>query len=484
MSANPSRSGPDPRGPARALWQSRAPFGAPRISSLDSVAPLAVCLQPATSIAAPKRRPRRADPGDLERREPVQPLLRGDPARRGPERVHVDRHRRTSTPACSTPTTSSILGEACRSAPPRPRCSATGSRPGGNLIAMRPDPQLAGLLGLTDRRHDARRTATCKVDTTTGARARDRRPDDPVPRHRRPLHADAAPTAIATLYSDATTATANPAVTLRSVGTERRPGRRLHLRPRPVGRLHAAGQPGLGGRGARRHRRRSAPTTSSSAPSRATSSPTGSTSNKVAIPQADEQQRLLANLIGQMNLDRKPLPRFWFLPRDEKAAVVMTGDDHGNGGTAGRFDQYEARQPAGLLGRRLGVRPRAPPTSTRTRRSPTRRPPPTRPRASRSALHVRHELRRLDAEPQLESLLRDQLADLRANYPEPRAAGHQPHPLHRLERLGDAAEGRARERHSPRHQLLLLAAGAGSRTARACSPAPACRCASPISTAR
>ena len=36
----------------------------------------------------------------------------------------------------------------------------------------------------------------------------------------------------------------------------------------------------------------------------------------------------------------------------------MTGDDHGNGGTAGRFDQYEARQPGRLLGRRLGVRPR------------------------------------------------------------------------------------------------------------------------------
>ena len=30
--------------------------------------------------------------------------------------------------------------------------------------------------------------------------------------------------------------------------------------------------------------------------------------NKVAIPQADEQQRLLANLIGHMNRDRKPLP--------------------------------------------------------------------------------------------------------------------------------------------------------------------------------
>ena len=42
---------------------------------------------------------------------------------------------------------------------------------------------------------------------------------------------------------------------------------------------------------------------------------TGSICNKVAIPQADEQQRLLANLILEMNLDKKPLPRFWYFPR-------------------------------------------------------------------------------------------------------------------------------------------------------------------------
>src|SRR5207244_2909069 len=69
--------------------------------------------------------------------------------------------------------------------------------------------------------------------------------------------------------------------------------------------------------------------------------------NKVAIPQADEQQRLLANLILNLNLTKKPLPRFWYFPRGVKAVVVMTGDDHANGGTAGRFDQYVANSPAG-----------------------------------------------------------------------------------------------------------------------------------------
>ncbi|HRH66387.1 MAG TPA: DUF4082 domain-containing protein, partial [Bacteroidia bacterium] len=62
--------------------------------------------------------------------------------------------------------------------------------------------------------------------------------------------------------------------------------------------------------------------------------------DKISIPQADEQQHLLSNLIVQGNLHRKPLPRFWFLPRKLKAAVIMTGDDHASGATVGRFNQY------------------------------------------------------------------------------------------------------------------------------------------------
>src|SRR6185369_8707582 len=69
--------------------------------------------------------------------------------------------------------------------------------------------------------------------------------------------------------------------------------------------------------------------------------------SKVAIPQADEQQRLLANMINFMNSARRPLPKFWYLPRGLKAAVVMTGDDHANNGTQGRFEGYEAASPSG-----------------------------------------------------------------------------------------------------------------------------------------
>ena len=44
--------------------------------------------------------------------------------------------------------------------------------------------------------------------------------------------------------------------------------------------------------------------------------------NKVAIPQADEQQRLLANLIEVVTGDAMPMPRFWYFPGVNKAVVV------------------------------------------------------------------------------------------------------------------------------------------------------------------
>ena len=66
-----------------------------------------------------------------------------------------------------------------------------------------------------------------------------------------------------------------------------------------------------------------------------------------AVPQADEQQRVLANLILQMNSVRKPLPRFWYFPRGVKAVVVLTGEDRANGSTASRFDALAAASPAG-----------------------------------------------------------------------------------------------------------------------------------------
>jgi fibronectin type 3 domain-containing protein len=213
---------------------------------------------------------------------------------------------------------------------------------GGNLIAMRPDKQLAGLLGLTDA-GTTLSNAFLRVDATQP-------PGTGIVNSTIQFHGAAdrynlnGARAVATLFSNATTATSNPAVSLRSVG-------------------------GNGGEAAAftYDLARSVVYTRQGNPAWAGLERDGASgirpsdmffpdwvdTNRIAIPQADEQQRLLVNLITQMERDRMPLPRFWYLPRGEKAAVVMSGDDHspgaGPGGTVSHFERYKTLSPAGCV---------------------------------------------------------------------------------------------------------------------------------------
>lgn len=66
--------------------------------------------------------------------------------------------------------------------------------------------------------------------------------------------------------------------------------------------------------------------------------------NKVAIPQADEQQRLLANIISEVNKDRKPLPKLAYFPYNKKAVVVLAADDHANGTSSISALDYQLAQ--------------------------------------------------------------------------------------------------------------------------------------------
>ena len=204
--------------------------------------------------------------------------------------------------------------------------------------------------------------------------------------------------------------------------------------------------------------------------------------DKVAIPQADEQQRLLANLVLQMESTSMPLPRFWYLPRGDKAVVVMTGDDHGNGGTAGRFDEQIGDSPAGCnvanwecVRSTSYVYPSTPLTdaqaagvhATRASRSGcTSRPTAPTGRRSRSRTSTAASSRR--GTPKYPSL--------------PGPVSSRTHCIVE-QRLLDPAPRRAGQRHPARHQLLLLAADMDAGPARACSPARGCRCGSPIPTA-
>ena len=211
---------------------------------------------------------------------------------------------------------------------------------GGNLIAMRPSNQLSSLLGITSS-GGTTSNGYLAVDASTG-------PGAGITTDTMQYHGTAGnyglagAQQIARLYSSATAATAFPAVTLNDVGSSggQAAGFAYDLATSVV--QTRQGNPAWAGQ-----------ERDGSAPIRSDDQYFGGAQadwvnlDKVFIPQADEQQRLLANLITVMNRDRMPVPRFWYFPDQHKAVVVATGDDHAQGGTAGRFDTYKANSPAG-----------------------------------------------------------------------------------------------------------------------------------------
>lgn len=219
---------------------------------------------------------------------------------------------------------------------------------GGKLIALRPDARLAGLLGITS----AGGTLTegyVKVDTTSA-------PGAGITGATMQFHgtadryiANGGTRTVATLYTDATTTAMNPAVTLRDVGGS---GGRAAAFTYDLGRSVVythQGNPEWAGQD------RDGAIDQGSAMIRSDdlffggSLPDFVNLDKVGIPQADEQQRLLANLVTDMASETLPLPRLWYLPHGYKAAVVLTGDEHGTGnhGTEYTFDRLIEESPAG-----------------------------------------------------------------------------------------------------------------------------------------
>ncbi len=257
---------------------------------------------------------------------------------------------------------------------------------GGNLVAMRPGPELDGLLGL-----DA--TAGTLADQYLasrhlgGAGQGHRGRHDPVPRNGRRLRtATNGATVVATLYSGASTATTSPAVTLKAVGAGHVAAFTFDLARSIV--YSRQGNPAWAGQ---KRDGQAGPIRSDDlfyGNKAGDPQPDWVNLDKVAIPQADELQRLLANLILKMNETRKPLPRFWYFPRGEKAVVVMAVDNHGSECRGLPLPGRGRGQRPRLLGRRTGGACARPRTSTTAASPTTRTARPGRRRASRSALHV------------------------------------------------------------------------------------------------
>ncbi len=147
---------------------------------------------------------------------------------------------------------------------------------------------------------------------------------------------------LATLYSNATTATAYPAVTIYEVGSN---GGKAIAFAYDLARSIVYTRQGNPAWASQKRDGTGGPIRASDMFFGTGGSNHWIDLDKVAIPQADEQQRLLSNIIVQSNLHRKPLPKFWFLPQGYKAAIIMTGDDHGNNGTTGRFQNLAAMGP-------------------------------------------------------------------------------------------------------------------------------------------
>jgi len=221
---------------------------------------------------------------------------------------------------------------------------------GGNLIAMDPAPQLASLLGITSGSSTLSNGYLLVNGSTKigGGIA----PTTLQFHGTAQLSTLAGATSLATLYSNATTATAFPAVTVRSVGSNGGQAAAFMFDLATSVVYTRQGNPAWAGT----ERDGQAPRRSDDmfyGPSASDPQPDWIDRSKVSIPQADEQMRFFANLITDVNADRKPLPRFWYLPNMYRAAVVMSGDDHGflytghGGGSAQRFDQFLSLSPAG-----------------------------------------------------------------------------------------------------------------------------------------
>ncbi|MCV9967460.1 Ig-like domain-containing protein [Pararhizobium sp. BT-229] len=219
---------------------------------------------------------------------------------------------------------------------------------GGDLIAMHPDKKLAGLLGLEDQAASLNE-GYLLIDTATA-------PGHGIVDETMQYHGAAdlyalteGTTEIARLYSNGSNATPNPAITVRGVG---KAGGQAAAFTYDLARsvvYTRQGNPAWAGD----ERDGNSVVRSNDlffGAKKGDEQTDWNDLDKIAIPVADEQQRLLVNLMNFMLKDKAPLPRLWYFPKGHKAVLVMAGDDHGTpSGTEDSFDRLKANELKGCL---------------------------------------------------------------------------------------------------------------------------------------
>ena len=240
-----------------------------------SVALIAAATLGAGPVAGASAAPPGEGPGDRSRRDrlrrPLRELPRGDPSAEGLNEFAV-----TDVSQLNAQTLANYdVVVLARTAVSQAQLTALTNwvQAGGNLVAMRPEPQLAGLLGLGSDSGDLSE-GYMRVDTGTS-------PGRGITGATMQFHGTAdrwtltGASTVASLYADADTATADPAVTLHSFGAGHRPRRSPTTSPARSSTPARATLPGRATSGTSSSTRCRGRTTCSTARSRATSNATG-----------------------------------------------------------------------------------------------------------------------------------------------------------------------------------------------------------------
>jgi hypothetical protein len=193
---------------------------------------------------------------------------------------------------------------------------------GGRLLALRPDAQIAALFGLAPA-GGAQIDGYLKIDGGQPA-------GQGLPAETLQIHGEAdryalsGGIAIATLYSDAATATAHPAVVMAATGQGRAAAFTYDLAKNVA--YTRQGNPA-----------NADVDTDADGVLRTVDlfqargdGPVWVDRDKVPIPQADIQQRLFARLAQQLLDDLTPLPQLWYFPGTARTMLLPTGDAHAN----------------------------------------------------------------------------------------------------------------------------------------------------------
>lgn len=216
---------------------------------------------------------------------------------------------------------------------------------GGTLVAIHPDPDLDALLGVS--RTGAQLTEGY-LDVDTSAQPGGGIYTETMQYHggAHELTTLAGTTTVATLFSDRTTPTPHAAVTSRSVGS----GIAAAIAYDLPASIIATRQGNLAWENQQRD--------GAGGPVRSSDLFAGASAidpqddwvdfARIEVPQADEQQRLFAKLLASAP-NATPLPRLWYLPRQLRAALVMTGDGHAVTAVQDRIDRMDDMSPSGCV---------------------------------------------------------------------------------------------------------------------------------------